>query len=207
MDKIQIKSKKLLLVEGKDEESFFSCWLKQIGIEKEIQIIPCGGQEQFQNKIPVVKKAPGFNEVKSLVVIRDADDNANDAFKSVSNTLKKNKLNAPDKSGEFKKVDPKIGIFILPDGITSGMLESVCLSTVESKEILGCIDFFMDCIKKHSENSPCYKKPKNELKARLRAFLASREEDCSSLGIAAKKGYFNFQSPQLKSLSSFLKEI
>ena len=211
-----IEENKLLLVEGKDEVSFFECWLQKLKI-KGIKIIDCGGRDNFENKFKALKNSPGFTEIESLAVIQDADDDDKAAFKRVCSILKKHQLEVPDKPGKFKPGEFKIGslktaVFILTDGKKSdgkksGMLESVCLSIVKSKEIKKCINFFMDCIEGPSAKNGPYKKPKNKDKARLRAFLAAMEEDCPSLGVAAKKDYFDFQSDELKPLLNFLEEL
>lgn len=208
--KITIESKKLLLVEGKDEENFFTSFLKKTDISG-IQIIPCGGRDQLKHKLPPIIKTPNFKTVKSLGVIQDADDSAPSALNRVCDTLKQHKFNPPDKHGEFKEdkeKNLKTGIFIMPDGQNPGMLESLCLFSVKDEKINRCINSFMACVNNPlNENSSPYKKPKNTDKARLRAFLAAMEEDCSSLGIAAQKSYWDFKSPEFKPLLNFLQNI
>ena len=210
--KITLTLSKLLLVEGKDEDNFFDEFLKKTGIGG-IQIIPCGGRDNFQNEFLATIRTPGFVEkVESLALIQDADNSAKAAFNRVYNILRRNEFKPPDKHGEFKedkKRNLKTGVFIIPDGKNSGMLESLCLSSVKSQHINKCIDSFMDCVDKQpvEDNSFYKKKPKNKDKARLRAFLAAMEKDCPSLGVAAQKSYWDFKSPAFKPLLNFLQNI
>ena len=123
--------------------------------------------------------------MKTFGVIRDADNDAEGAFNSVCSVLENNRLKPPNGHGEVSKGMPKTGIFIIPNGKSPGMLETLCLSSVKFDGIKGCIDSFMNCINCLNETG-LYKKPKNKEKARFRAFLAAMEEDTSSLGIAAQ---------------------
>ena len=204
---INITKEKLLLVEGKDEEKFFTILLEKNEIYN-IQIISSGGRKQFKRKLPAIKNTPGFDEITSLAVIHDADMDAQATFESVCSVLKNNDLNFPKEVSSFISGSPNVGVFIIPDGQNSGMLESLCLSTVESKNIIDCVDSFMCCIEKDvQERSNKYKKPKNIHKAKCRAFLSAMEEDTPSLGIAAEKGYWNLDSDKLKPLLDFLKKL
>ena len=77
---------------------------------------------------------------------------------------------------------------------------------MKSESIIECIDSFMSCIAKNSDKSD-YNLPKDIHKARCRAFLSTMEKDTPSLGVAAKKGYWDFDSEKLNPLLSFLKQL
>ena len=201
----KINSQKLLLVEGKDEEVFFEVFLKRKQIDR-IQIMSSGGKDQFQTLFPSIKKAPGFDEISSLAVIHDADMDAHKAFQSICSVLENNGMKSPDEIASFVSSSPRVGVFIIPDGRNKGKLESLCLSTVKSEGIIECIDSFMTCIERNSHSSS-YNLPKDIHKARCRAFLSAMEEDTPSLGIAAKKGYWDFNSKKLHALLNFLKQL
>ena len=200
----KIEKKKLLLVEGKDEENFFGVLLDEHNI-RDIQVISSGGKDQFRKIFPQIQLMPNFDDLTSLAIIQDADTNAHDRFQSICNTLNLNQLKAPKQIGKFTDSILKIGVFIISDMKGKGSLEDLCLSTIEnSKKIIKeCIDPFMNCMEKKSE----YGGPKNISKAQLRAFLSALQEDTPSLGVAAQKGYWNLHSNKLDSLVSFLKKI
>ena len=177
-----INRKKLLLVEGKDEEVFFKILLEKKGIG-EIQIMSSGGKDQLKALFPRIQKTRGFDEVTSLAVIHDADINAQATFQSICSVLNNNNLNSPQQVSSFASGSPRVGVFIIPDGQNEGKLESLCLSTVKSESIIKCIDSFITCIEQQSNlNDNSYKKPKDIHKARCRAFLAAMEKDTPSLG-------------------------
>lgn len=193
-----IEKEKVLLVEGKDEVQFLTALFNVKNIQN-VQVIDTGGRDKFKKDFLTLKNTPGFNKVTSLGIIQDADDNAQDRFDSICSTLEKCSLPAPDQMASFTSETPKVGIFILPDCQSEGMLESLCLSTIKSKnKVLKCIDDFIQCLEQ---------KPKNIDKARCRAFLSAMQEDTPSLGVAAQKGYWNFDSDKLKPLLDFLSNL
>jgi hypothetical protein len=85
-----IRQKKVLAVEGKDEINFFNALLEYVGI-LDFDIHEVGGKDQFKSKLPALVKMSGFSDVEVLVVIRDADEDANAAFKSINDILRKQK--------------------------------------------------------------------------------------------------------------------
>lgn len=199
-----IEKNKILLVEGKDEVAFFKALFKKKNRE-DIQVKSTDGRNKFKNDFKTLKNTPGFEKVTSLAIIQDADNDPKAAFDSICSTLKNHGLSLPGKIGLFTESTPKVGVFIIPDGKSEGMLESLCLSTVEStrKETLECVKEFITCIELKLKD----KKPTNLYKASHRAFLAAMEDDTPSLGIAAQKGYWNFDSDKLKPLLDFLNQI
>ena len=213
----EIEKEELLLVEGKDECNFFETFLQHINIQN-IQIKDVGGTSQLKQKLKEITLTPGFGKVKSLAIIQDADKDATARFKSVCSALENAKalensdldnLEIPKRIGIFSSGHPKAGIFIIENKNGQGILEDLCLSTVENIEKIKekCINPFLDCISQELENNSRYKPPKNKSKARLIAFLSAMEEETRSLGVAAQKSYWNFDSDSLKSLKDFLLQI
>jgi hypothetical protein len=112
-----IRQKKVLAVEGKDEVNFFHALLEYVGIT--------------DYEIPALVRMPGFSDVDVLVVIRDADEDANAAFASIRDSLRKEGFELPENINQFSYGKPKIGIFIMPGNSDTGMLEDLCLETVK----------------------------------------------------------------------------
>ncbi len=206
---ISIEGEKLLFVEGKDEVNFFDALFKALEIS-EIQIIPSGGKQKFKEKFRAFKEIPDFvDQVKALAVMHDADTDAKAAFQSICHVLEKNQLPVPEQAESFSvSGTPKTGAYIIPGGGAQGNLEALLLSTVQPESLLKCIDRYMDCAEKAClESGGKYKPPKNEHKARCRAFLSVMEKDISTLGVAAQKGYWDWQSEKLQPLIKFLRKI
>lgn len=205
-----INSKKVLAVEGKDEKNFFNALLKHMNITG-IDIREVGGKTQFPDKLPALVKASGFfladgsSFVTHLAVIRDKDEG--NAFKSIVNIVKKTGLIPPTKHSEFSNGKPKVGIFIMPgEAIDGTALEDLCLKTVENHKAMACVNKYASCI------LALELVPKNIPKAKVQvfkaqAFLAAQPVIVDSVGLGAQKKYWDFESPALNELKSFLAKL
>lgn len=209
-DPAPIKSKKLLAVEGKDEENFFGALLRHINIT-DFDIRRVGGKDQFKNKLPALKNVSGFLNadgspfVTHLAIIRDENDD--NAFASVTNILKKEGFTPIKKHGQFSKGNPKVGVFIMPGETLKGtMLEDLCLKSVENHPAMRCVNEFACCV------SALKTIPKNISKAKVQVFkaqifLAAQPETVDSVGLGAQKQYWDFDSPALDELKQFLSNL
>lgn len=201
----RIKSKKVLAVEGLDEENFFDSLLKHLNIT-DFDIHKVGGKNQFPKKLPALLKTPGFFApdksplVTHLAIVRDKDKD--EALKSIINIVTDAGLTPPTKNAEFSDAAPKVGIFIMPGETVEGtMLEDLCLKTVENYPAMKCVDEFASCV------SAMEPKPKNISKAKAQTFLAAQPEIANSVGVGAQKGYWDFESPALDELKQFLSHL
>ncbi len=195
----EIKSEKLIIVEGNDDEGFIRSILNKKHIF-DVQIENLNGLPHFKEDIPIIIKSPFFEEtVKKFAIIRDADNNVYNAFKSVKDILKNNDLIPPDKINTFTNNDIQIGIYIFHKPNSNyGKLEDLCLATVEDTEAMKCVNIFWECIKSLSDV------PKDPSKSMCQAYRAAMYESFPHLGIAAEKGIWNLESIILNDLCSFL---
>lgn len=202
MDKIEIKSGKLLLVEGNDDQNFFQKLMQEILLD-DIQIISMGGKDGFKTpNFKSVINTPGFREVKSLGIIRDADNNADNAFRGICAILKECGLPEPTQPIQITGTSLKVGILIIPPNTGKGQIEDLCLSSLKEYNEMECIDNYFQCLKK---KLPLDKFPKELSKAKIQAFLASREESVPHLGIATQRSYFPLGHDVFKGVKDFLK--
>jgi len=148
--------------------------------------------------------------------VRDADDSADNTFQSVIGMLNRHNQPAPKAPGEIIcSEDIAAGVFIMPGNSEEGMLEDLCLSTVANHPVSVCVDAYISCLHDNLEHEetdmpkdPCkYYFPKNKAKAKMHAFLAGMNKFIPSLGIAAKKGYFDFNSEILNDIKVFLQKL
>ncbi|MBA7611904.1 hypothetical protein ES703_19135 [subsurface metagenome] len=200
-----ITYKKIIAVEGPDDDNFFDALLRHMNIT-DFDIRFVGGKDEFKNKLPALKNVSGFFNVDGspfvthLAIIRD--ENGDNAFASVTNILKKEQFTPPKKHGLFSNGNPKIGIFIMPGTTVKGtMLEDLCLKTVEGYPAMKCVNEFVSCA------SALETKPKNLSKAKAQTFLAAQPEIANSVGVGAQKSYWDFESPALEELKQFLSNL
>jgi len=212
---IKVEKEYVLLVEGNDEKLFFDCYLKHLGFN-DIQTIPVGGKNQFQNGFPLFIVDSGFNKVKGYAIIRDSDEDINTTFQSIVDLLKKHKQSIPGKVFGFNADrGKKIGIYIMPGIVSGKMLEDLCLEIVSGSPVLNCVEEYIKCLeantgKKKSDSALEKDKfyfPKNLSKAKLHAYLSGMYEYVPNLGMATNKKYWDLDSPVLDHLKQFIKEL
>jgi len=204
MTGMRIEKEKLLLVEGKDEIHFFEALPTHLHI-KDIQLIEVGGKDKFKDEFPALLLSPNFSIVKSYAIVRDADDNPDNTFQSITDMLKRYDQPIPTAPGKIiSSSSMTIGIYIMPGNSEEGMLEDLCLKTVSNHPVLACVDDYIICLKNKLEHDNF---PRNPAKAKMYAFLAGMNKFIPSLGLAAKKGYFNFDSEILNDIKVFLQEL
>ena len=197
--KFKIEKTKLLLVEGKDEDLFFTSALeKHLGIGS-IQVLPLAGKEQLSRNLAALKRDPKFVEVTSLAVIRDADNAADAAFQSVCGALRRHDFMPPDAHAAFSSGWPRAGIFIMPDGQRNGMLETLCMDSVAGSVEAGCLRCYFNCLGAQGVI------PRPFDKARAQAWLASRPQPDKRVGEAAAAGYWPFNNAAFDSLWNFIR--
>jgi len=197
----QLSKLKLLIGEGSEEVLFFNALLTHLKIT-DVHVEHYEGKQKLASYLKTLKVRPGYREVVSIGITRDADDSAASAFQSVCASLKGAGLPIPSKPGEIIGKNPQVSVLILPDDQNSGMLEDVCLAAVETDSVLQCVDKYFECVLKTTG-----RQPSNMAKARIRAWLSSQIEPDKRLGEAAKAGYLPWDSPAFNGLKQFLQAL
>lgn len=199
---VPISKPNLLLVEGNEEVFLFDALIKHMRLQ-DIQILPYNGKQKLHKFMKELVKMSSFREnVVSIGVERDANSNPKSAFQSVTDALKKNKLSAPPKVLKPTGKKPRVTVMIIPGINQPGMLEDICLKSVEKDTAMKCVDEYFKCLKKKGVDQP-----KNMSKARVHTFLASRKDPEKRLGEAAQANYWNFDSHAFDDTKKFLKQV
>jgi hypothetical protein len=195
----QITKPKLLLGEGVDEVRFFKAFLDYLNVT-DVQVEQYGGKTRLAAFLQTLTTpVPGFAALTSLTITRDADANAAGAFQSVSAALQAAGLPAPPAHGLAAGANPRVHVFVLPDGVNPGMLENVCLESVKSSPAFACVGSYFHCAFRTAA-----RQPNNSAKAFLHVWLASEVEPDKRLGEAAEAGYWPWHSPAFAALEQFL---
>jgi hypothetical protein len=84
---------KLIAVEGKDEVNFFNCLLKDMGFDN-YAVREVGGTRRFNDKFPALVRSSDFSNVDTIIVIRDAEESAENAFESIKKCVNRRKSRA-----------------------------------------------------------------------------------------------------------------
>ena len=186
-----------LLVEGNDELNFFEAFTAHLSIE-DVQIQAFDGSGNLRGFLAGLVRLPDFRTVRSIGVVRDADESADGAFRSVRDALRNAGLPAPDRPTERVGENPSVSVFVLPGGGNQGMLEALLCRTFEGTATDRCIDTFFQCAEAAGD---AVRRPD---KARAHAWLATRPEPHVSVGVAAKKGYWKLEHDAFGEVGRFL---
>ena len=204
--RLEVRSDRLLLVEGRDEENLFEALLRHCfgpAASEDIQIIPAGGKYSFRKNLTAIAAAAHARPtLRAIGAVRDADNDAGSAFQSVCDALRHAGYEPPSAHGAVSDSDPPVGVFILPDGVGTGAVETLCRRSVAGDEASRCVEAFIDCLKEqrvlHS---------RNEDKTFAHAYLAAGEDPVARVGEGARQGVWDFDSETFADLSGFLREL
>ncbi len=197
----ELSKPKLLIGEGKEEELFFTAFLTHLNIS-DVQVEEYGGKQKLPNYLKTLLLRPGYSQIISLGITRDADNSCQNAFQSICDSLRNLSLPVPRKPGEVAGYSPQISILILPNNQNSGMLEDLCLDAIKTDPVLQCVDEYFECVDKKIG-----RKPNNMAKARIHAWLSSQTEPDKRLGEAAKANYLPWDNPKFDCLKEFLQAL
>lgn len=198
---LEIKHPKLLIVEGKEDELFFSAFCHHLGLN-DIQVLSIGGKTQLPSNLKALKGVTGFSRVTALGIIRDSDEDANAAFQSVCSALQHAGLPKPPKPMTPSSERPRVSVMILPDNQSPGALEDICLKAIAGTPAMRCVDEFFCCLQRHH-----LPPSKNLSKAKVLAYLTSLPEPDKRLGESAQSGYWNWDHPAFSDLKDFLRSL
>ena len=194
-----IAKPKLLLVEGRDEEEFFGALLRYLKIS-EIEVRNYQGKTNFRRFLNVFANTPNFDEVQSIGIVRDADDSAISAFQSIQDTLRSLSLPIPEKELSPATGSLRVAVFIMPGNAEGGALEDLCLRALTNDPAMQCVSEFIQCIQQYLASAP-----DKIAKAKMHAFLASREDPELRLGEAAQRGYLPWSNEAFELIVEFVK--
>ncbi len=198
--KHEFSKQKLLLVEGRDDERFFFALLKNKNIN-DIHIEIYEGKKNLPATLKSLHVRPGFNNLTSIAIIRDADDKIGQiVFEEIVNVLKKTSLSIPMSFAEFSHGTPKVGIFVIPGKDKNGELEDFLLESITTNSEMRCVDSFINCIRN-------MKAIKKSAKFRLYAWISSQEPPGLKLGQAADIGLFDFSHTSFSELTNFINKL
>ncbi len=199
--KREIWADRLLLVEGRDEVNLFGALTRhRFGEERqsEIQVIDAGGRDRFPNNLNAI--ALVARSVRAIGAVRDADDDAGGAFRSICDHLRNAGYEPPTAHDGFSDATPTVGVFIVPDGNTPGAIETLCKRSREGNAVSGCVEDYMSCLDGRGAM-------RSGNRDKTHAYLAAKDDPAARVGEGALRGAWDFDSDAFADLSAFLREL
>ena len=200
--KFQISSKKILLVEGRDDQAVFNALCEKMGVCG-VQVISYGGKSNLRNFVVDLTSLDGFSDVESIGVSTDIDNNPGSARDRVQGALENASLPVPDESLTFAEGSDaaRVAYLLIPHQSERGELEDVCLNAIEGAASLQCIEGFMDCVELHDESIV------EPSKSRLQAYLSTRPDPDKRIGEAVMAGYLPYDAEAFAPLRTLIKML
>jgi hypothetical protein len=183
---------------------FFNALLKYLG-QKEIQTMSFGGIDQLRQTMRDLFSTSNFREnVQSLGIVIDCDQNPQENLSKTSAVLQEFKLPVPERSRQMVKGDFYVSVFLMPDENTPGMLEDLCLKSVELDPAMHCVQEYFTCL-----TAAGLDLPNNMSKAKTQTYLASKKEVGFGVGRAAEedKAYWDWNHTAFGPVKAFLQQI
>ena len=200
-DELRIERPKQVLVEGNDEVRLFMALAKHLEIP-DIQVIQYKSNHNLRTFLRTFTALSGFATVNSLAVVADANSNRNGTEQRIRGALSAAGLPSSSEPLEVVTQDSvRVCYLVVPHEAESGMIEDVCLDSVQADPAIDCVKQYFECIEQTNVQGP---KEVWLAKARLHAFLASQECPDLRLGEAADAGIWDFGADAFGPLKDLL---
>ena len=206
----RIEQEVQLLVEGNDERNFFTALVGHLHL-KSVQIQVLNGKDRLTESLETLAGTTGFRGVRSIGIVRDADHSADTSFQSVQTSLRNAnqiigtwfgvEFPVPHRPEERAGEGLSLRVLILPGGRANGMLETLLCRTFDGTHVDDCIGRFFECAQQAGISIA------RRDKARAQAYLATRLYPHVSVGVAAQKGYWDFDHDAFEGVRQFLRSL
>lgn len=201
----KILKEKLILAEGRDGKLFCERALTAYHVE-EVQVLDFGGNQNLANYLRLLKEIGGFEQVSAILVVRDAEHDAEAAQCSIRTAL----INAGlpqchERAYQYGEYDDlRIGTVILPNSsAASGTLEDLCLAMIppEQRCKMRLVDSFVEQADQHERLTRRHK-------TRLHAYLSIQNEFVGlKIGEAARAGAWDWKSPEANDFRNMIENL
>lgn len=206
--------KKILLVEGPDDEHVLKHICGNRGIP---QLDKVESQDGVENLIESLGVRLTLSEEGDVIgVVIDADTEISDRWKSIRNRIisvgYQNVPDQPDPDGTIldppaRTLLPRLGVWIMPNNRTSGILEDFLRFLVPKSNVL--FDYAKTCVE-DIPNVPSGEgifKPKDKPKAVVHTWLAWQEDPGLPFGTAITARFLDPNVPEVDVLVAWLKRL
>ncbi|MEQ1733822.1 MAG: DUF3226 domain-containing protein [Bacteroidia bacterium] len=198
---------KILLVEGNDDLHVLAALCKKFNVPQSFHIKDCEGINELIKNLPVEFKAP---DLKILGIIVDADADILSRWESLKNSLIKLEFNAPNNlpiEGLIltNENNIRIGIWIMPNNNSNGMLEDFIELLIPNKDqLLPIVKNHLNTVETQRLNK--YKEA-HKSKAVIHSWLALQERPGSPMGLSITNKALDAKEAVCKPLINWLNNL
>jgi len=146
----------------------------------------------------------GFEHIRALGIIRDAEENREAQEDSVKGTFARYSLAVPTRQMAVADGAPNTGFLIMPHDRQSGCLEHALLAACAlDPKRLECASAYFECI---ANNCGAITNPNHQAKIKIHAIIAGDAgKSARTLGDSASAGMWDFNAPSLKVMLDFIR--
>ena len=196
-----IEQPKQLIVEGNDEVRVFNALCRYLGISG-LQVQQCQGYGNLRPLLRTFTADSNFQNVETLAIVADADRNRSGRQQSIQGALSNVGLPAPSTPLQLASQDGiQVAYLVVPHDSEGTMLEDVCLVSVSADSAMKCVDEYFECLIREGASTP---REVHLSKARVHAFLASRDDPALRIGEAADGGVWQFDDDAFRPMRELL---
>ena len=212
---IVIHKKHLILCEGMDAKKFLVRYLNSPALQEnpffsgDIEALDFGGNEDLSAYLAALKGIDGYSDLVSLLVIRDAELDAQKAAHQVQNALRSNGLDVPAAQGQWTDGIPKTCFLLFPALGTEerpGTLEDLCVTILDNAKTetpMEEIDTFVGHLEQNRKQTFTHRH-----KTRLHTYFSVNNKFVGmKVGEAADAGAFDWFHPNLEPLKNCLSKM
>ncbi len=195
---------RVLIVEGYSDLLFYAELLEALGRHGQVFIKHFNGRSDLATKLETFLTPQLLAAKQAFGIIVDADTNAHNTSSELTSLLTQ-LAGAPIMAGAWTSGQPRIGLFVTPDGSSSGEIETLVWRAWSADPAngrpKGCIDEFVVCMTRAGL------KAQSPDKGLVSALLAIRHDEDPRLGPGARAKVFDFNRPEYSQLKEFLSDF
>lgn len=161
----------------------------------------CKGGQAFREWLNSFKTLANFSSIRSLGVIRDAEDDAGVTSRNLQQSFQHCGLNTADKPNVLCAGSPKTGFLLMPHDESAGCLEHAMIKADLPEIPMKCADEFLRCVddKRRNENW--------RAKVRVHSLIAASTNPAATLGQSVKFSMWNFEHNALAVMTDFIRML
>ena len=153
----KIMQPRLVLTEGRDAQLFLINLVKK-RLDLNYQIIDFGGNADLTKKLQLLSKQDDFEIVSSILICRDAEQDANAAADSIKTSLTVAGYVVPESAYEFVGGPLKVAYALFPGiddnhALRDGTLEDLLFESLQKDNSdLLCVEQYLNCVELKSKH-------------------------------------------------------
>ena len=209
---MKTKIQSVLLVEGKDDQHVVWSLMEHYQVPEVFKVVDCDGIDNLLQELSLRLTTPTM--YKSIGVVMDVDVNLQSRFNSfcriLSKTGKYDLLQMTPQMGGtvIDSVDenyPVIGLWLMPDNRSNGMLEDLVMTLADSDdELMKEADSVLNSIEERKINRYA---SVHRSKSKTHTFLAWQEEPGKPMGQAITAKVLDAEAASAKVFVEWIKQV